>query len=340
MAALGRSLARAAREGAKAAALGLGRRIAHRAAEGRGPVARFSTIPGTKAVPLGSIGPIGPDRLPVYVDWNKFGAVTPVQDQGNCGGCWAFSCTALIEAANFFSTKKLLKLSEQHLIDANDLRNYGCDGGSIGEGLDYVVKNGGQLLEKDYPYVGVQCPAKRITAFGVTIDGYETFQGLNEIALKMLVASGPVAATVGVDESFLDYQYSGVGKVLDGHNYSLEEMRRLENQLSILIIGYGETIFGEKFWLVKSSHGGELMLIARENGKAGGAFGIANHLRVVHKNSANGLVTVKTDKDMGVSPRVQSCVKSHFSQLPFIEFLLSSLVSPHCVQSCVTALHP
>ena len=40
---------------------------------------------GTKAVPLGSIGPIGPDRLPIYVDWNKFGAVTPVQDQGNCG---------------------------------------------------------------------------------------------------------------------------------------------------------------------------------------------------------------------------------------------------------------
>jgi hypothetical protein len=69
----------------------------------------------------------------------------------------------LIEAANFFSTKKLLKLSEQHLIDANDLRNYGCDGGSIEEGLDYVVKNGGQLLEKDYPYVGVQCPAKCIT---------------------------------------------------------------------------------------------------------------------------------------------------------------------------------
>lgn len=39
----------------------------------------------TKAVPLGSIGPIGPDRLPLYVDWNKYGAVTPVQNQGNCG---------------------------------------------------------------------------------------------------------------------------------------------------------------------------------------------------------------------------------------------------------------
>lgn len=82
-------------------------------------------------------------------------------------------------------------------------------------------------------------------------------------------------------------------------------MRRLENQHSVLIVGYGETIFGEKFWLVKSSHGGELMLIARENGKAGGAFGIANHLRVVRKNSANGLVTVKTDKDMGVSGGVR-----------------------------------
>lgn len=55
MAALGRSLARAVREGAKTAALGLGRRIAHRAAEGHGPVARFSTIPGE----------IYPQRLPI-----------------------------------------------------------------------------------------------------------------------------------------------------------------------------------------------------------------------------------------------------------------------------------
>jgi cathepsin F len=68
-----------------------------------------------------------------------------------------------VESANFRFTNELVKLSEQHLIDANNLSNFGCDGGSSIEVIDYIIGNGGILRDQDYLYTGVQGPAKPIT---------------------------------------------------------------------------------------------------------------------------------------------------------------------------------
>ena len=43
-------------------------------------------------------------QIPDEIDWRKLGAVTPVQDQQQCGSCWAFTALASLEGLHFKAT--------------------------------------------------------------------------------------------------------------------------------------------------------------------------------------------------------------------------------------------
>ncbi len=49
--------------------------------------------------------------IPSDLDWRNAGYVNPIQDQGQCGSCYAFSAVAAIEGQYFKTTGQLLKLS-------------------------------------------------------------------------------------------------------------------------------------------------------------------------------------------------------------------------------------
>jgi C1A family cysteine protease len=85
-------------------------------------------------------------------DWVQKGAVNEIQNQKRCGCCWSFSSVAALEGQVFIKTGKLLKLSEQNLIDCST-ENYGCDGGWQPDAFDYIKKNGGIMSADAYPYV-------------------------------------------------------------------------------------------------------------------------------------------------------------------------------------------
>ena len=67
---------------------------------------------------------------PDSLDWRDYNVVLPIQDQlFECASCWSFSAVSVIESAYALSTGKIVKLSEQQLIDCNFnaiTGNWGC----------------------------------------------------------------------------------------------------------------------------------------------------------------------------------------------------------------------
>ena len=117
-----------------------------------------------KATYLGYVPNNSPSRKPCVVkhqkttpkeviDWRTKGVVTTVKNQGQCGSCWAFTAVCALEGLQAIKTKKLIRYSEQELVDCSRKYgdNQGCKGGDISQAFDYV-KDNGISLEAEYPY--------------------------------------------------------------------------------------------------------------------------------------------------------------------------------------------
>lgn len=87
------------------------------------------------------------DDVPASVDWRTKGIINEVQDQQQCGSCWAFSATAAMESRWAQKSGKLVKLSEQNLVDCVTA-DQGCDGGLMDDAFTYLQTNG-QESESD-----------------------------------------------------------------------------------------------------------------------------------------------------------------------------------------------
>ena len=87
-----------------------------------------------------------PSTRPLRISWVQ------VKDQGQCGSCWAFSTTGVIEGANALASGKLVSLSEQVLVDCATNGNVGCQGGFPAKAAQWVINNGGIPTETHYEH--------------------------------------------------------------------------------------------------------------------------------------------------------------------------------------------
>lgn len=192
------------------------------------------------------------DPLPASVDWRSVpGRVTPVKDQGQCGSCWAFSTTGVLEGQELKISKQkdLIGLSEQNLVDCVD-KDLGCAGGLPIDAMDKIKEEGGIVDEDSYPYTattGKVCKFNKSKVV-MTDSGYALLKEGDEDALKKVVAKfGPVS--VAIDASPVTFQFYRKGVYKSKFCHSDESS--LDH--AVLIVGYGTTDKGVDYWLVKNS---------------------------------------------------------------------------------------
>lgn len=181
--------------------------------------------------------------LPKNWDWREKNVVSKVKNQGMCGSCWAFSAVQAAESHYAIKTGNLYDLAEQQLLDC-DRVDHACGGGLHYRGLDYISKNG-LVEEKNYPY-----KKKRSNCTINDNDVVAKFSGYKNITSdevemqKALYELGPIS--VGMDATTLQFYIGGVANPWLCSN---------TNNHAVLIVGYGHSIFGRDYWLIKNSWG-------------------------------------------------------------------------------------
>jgi len=150
-------------------------------------------------------------RAPTHstYDWCSAGVLTPVNDQGECGSCWAFSAMETVESYHALKTGHLVPLSAEQIVDCDTGRgDYGCGGGWPQTAYQYIAAAGGLESAASYPYnygnsgCGARGPAVS------TVLGYAGIGG-GEAGLYNFLTNpggGPISVCVAASTW---YQYTG-----------------------------------------------------------------------------------------------------------------------------------
>lgn len=107
--------------------------------------------PETRSMPVAPNIPQYPPG-PASVDWKARGLVGPVEDQGWCGSCWAFSASGVVESV-LRKRNITTETAPQQMVDCSKIGCWGCSSGWPKRALDYLKWNG-IASESSYPYVG------------------------------------------------------------------------------------------------------------------------------------------------------------------------------------------
>jgi len=196
--------------------------------------------------------------LPAEVDWRKQGVITDVKNQGQCGSCWAFCTTEMIESYAGIATGSTPELSSQQVTSCtpNPLSCGGTGGcmGSIAQ-LGYTyIQLFGHVTEEDYPYTSGtttetgDCMYDFMnTAPVIGITGYNVLPSNDQDAvLTHLAEVGPLAVSVYA---------SGWGSYSSGVYDGCDFDANIAMNHAVQLVGYGTDASEGDYWIVRNSWG-------------------------------------------------------------------------------------
>ena len=213
------------------------------------------------------------------IDWRSHNGksyVSPVKDQGKCGGCFAFAAATVLEYWSVKDQGFPKSLSSQLLMDCTSggrKPDAGCDGGL----MEYVFEYGKRhpvALDTDLPYharLGT-CPRHSMMSH-VAVESYGVLMHDDDPHAESHIESllhtyGPVS--VGIDSTNMDNYRRGIFKA---------SMCSKNIDHAVTIVGYTD-----KAWIIKNSWGtgwGDRGYLYLERGK--NACGVAEYIVYVKK---------------------------------------------------------
>merc|ERR1711936_1307451 len=197
-------------------------------------------------------------ELPDSVDWRDQGAVSEVKNRGQCGSCWAFCTTEMIESYAAIETGTLPELSAQQVTACtpNPLSCGGTGGcyGSIPQ-LGYTyIQLFGQVSETDYPYTSGSTTQTEDCEYNLDnltpvagLSGYNTLEPNSvEAVMDFDANQGPLAVAVAAS----DWGWYS-GGVFDGCSYD----DNIALNHAVVLVGYGTDETEGDYWIVRNSWG-------------------------------------------------------------------------------------
>jgi cathepsin B len=200
--------------------------------------------------------------------------VTPVQDQGSCGACWAFASVAtLADRFRVFSDLATLTLSPYKMLACNFAgletdryfpqlaltlqkqkraqRKFGCAGNSLQDAWRYLFISGVPELAC-VPFLGRACkelvgPNEDTCTDGAALRTFRCsmYYAVTDIEREIYLR-GPVSAAMRLYDDFWTHDYTQV--------YT-SNLRGAPQGHAVRIVGWGESAREGKWWLVYNSFG-------------------------------------------------------------------------------------
>ena len=185
----------------------------------------------------------------ITINWNNTDYLSSVKNQGQCGSCYAFSTTNVLETFMRINNYTVERLSEQQIVDCST-SDYGCEGGFMHTSLDFIINNNGLLDNKDYEYKAKtqNCSenVNKTNVLGSNITEYQFVLPSSIQDLKESVLKSPVAIALDANNVFFRFYKNGVIDIPTKQTDMINH--------AVVLVGFDYDDEG-MYWIIQNSWG-------------------------------------------------------------------------------------